>query len=259
MLKSKKSEKLQKILAHLGYGSRRKIESLIQSGMITVDGKLTILGERIKIKYKTKICLGGNLLKIKKDEKTSCRMLAYYKPEGLMCTNHDPEGRHTVFEHLPKLTGYRWISIGRLDVNTSGLLLFTTDGELANRLMHPSYEVEREYLVRIFGKIDNYKIYKLTKGIQLKDSKSKFKSFEFRSGKGMNKWFTVILTEGHNREIRRLCGAVGIQVNRLIRIRYGNIYLPKRLRKKEWVELNLSQINYLRKLVDLIDTRSSKL
>ncbi|WP_063655894.1 23S rRNA pseudouridine(2605) synthase RluB [Candidatus Arsenophonus triatominarum] len=258
-VKKQQSEKLQKVLARCGYGSRREIESFIQSGRISVDGQLATLGDRIEVKSNTKIRLDGHLLKIKEAEKTVCRILAYYKPEGELCTHHDPEGRPTVFDRLPKLTGSRWIAIGRLDINTCGLLLFTVDGELANRLMHPRHEVEREYAVRVFGEINDAKIRQLTKGIQLEDGEANFKTLKFRGGEGMNQWFNVTLTEGRNREVRRLWEAVGIQVSRLIRVRYGDIYLPKGLPRGGWTELGLAQINYLRQLVGLTDETASKI
>ncbi|MFS1538679.1 MAG: 23S rRNA pseudouridine(2605) synthase RluB [Candidatus Phlomobacter fragariae] len=258
-VKKQKSEKLQKILASCGYGSRREIESFIQSGRISVDGHLATLGDRIEVKSNTKIRLDGHLLKINEAEKTVCRILAYYKPEGELCTHNDPEGRPTVFDRLPKLTGSRWIAIGRLDVNTCGLLLFTTDGELANRLMHPRHEVEREYAVRVFGEINDAKIRQLTKGVQLEDGEANFKTLTFRGGEGMNQWFNVSLTEGRNREVRRLWEAVGTQVSRLIRVRYGDIYLPKGLPRGGWTELGLVQINYLRQLVGLTDETASKI
>ncbi|MGP1871333.1 MAG: 23S rRNA pseudouridine(2605) synthase RluB [Arsenophonus sp.] len=253
-IKKQKSEKLQKALARSGYGSRREMEVFIQLGKISVNGQLATLGDRIEVKHNTKIRLNGNLLKIKETEKEVCRILAYYKREGELCTRNDPKGRSTVFDFLPKLITSRWIAIGRLDINTSGLLLFTTDGELANRLMHPSHEIEREYLVRIFGEINDTKINFLTKGIQLEDGRSNFKTFTFRGGEGVNRWFNIILTEGRNREVRRLFRTVDIEISRLIRVRYGNIFLPKRLPRGGWIELSLVQKNYLYKLVSLENT-----
>ena len=147
------SEKLQKVLARAGHGSRREIETMIEAGRVSVDGKVAKLGDRVEVTPAMKIRLDGHVLSIKESEEVVCRVLAYYKPEGELCTRSDPEGRPTVFDRLPKLRGSRWVAVGRLDVNTSGLLLFTTDGELANRLMHPSREVEREYAVRVFGEL----------------------------------------------------------------------------------------------------------
>lgn len=255
--KPQKTEKLQKILARSGHGSRREIETFLQAGRISVDGKIATLGDRVEVTSATKIRLDGRLLAIKEPEKEICRVMAYYKPEGELCTRHDPEGRPTVFNRLPKLTGARWIAVGRLDVNTSGLLLFTTDGELANRLMHPSREVEREYAVRVFGEINDAKIRQLTQGVQLEDGPASFKTVSYRGGEGMNQWFNVTLTEGRNREVRRLWESVGVQVSRLIRVRYGDIDLPKGLPRGGWTELGLEQTNYLRELVELpVETES---
>lgn len=183
----------------------------------------------------------------------------YYKPEGEVCTRHDPQGRATVFDRLPKLTGSRWIAVGRLDINTSGLLLFTTDGKLANRLMHPSMEVEREYSVRVFGQVDDAMLNRLKKGVQLEDGLANFKTIKAVGGMGINQWFDVVLTEGRNREVRRLWESQGIQVSRLIRIRYGNIRLMKSLPRGGWEEMNLENVNYLRELVGLPAETQSKL
>ncbi|CAM3959548.1 23S rRNA pseudouridine(2605) synthase RluB [Xenorhabdus thuongxuanensis] len=248
---SDKTEKLQKVLARSGHGSRREIEGYIQQGRISVDGKIATLGDRIEVNPAIKIRLDGRILNIKEPQKTVCRVLAYYKPEGELCTRHDPEGRPTVFDRLPKMQGARWIAVGRLDINTSGLLLFTTDGELANRLMHPSREVEREYAVRVFGEVDNAKLRQLTQGVQLEDGPASFKTIAFKGGEGINQWYNVTLTEGRNREVRRLWEAVGVQVSRLIRVRYGDIDLPKGLPRGGWAELGLEQTNYLRQLVEL--------
>ncbi len=256
-VKPQKTEKLQKILARSGHGSRREIETFLQAGRISVDGKIATLGDRVEVTPATKIRLDGRLLATKEPEKEICRVMAYYKPEGELCTRHDPEGRPTVFNRLPRLTGARWIAVGRLDVNTSGLLLFTTDGELANRLMHPSREVEREYAVRVFGEINEAKIRQLTQGVQLEDGPASFKTVSYRGGEGMNQWFNVTLTEGRNREVRRLWESVGVQVSRLIRVRYGDIDLPKGLPRGGWTELGLEQTNYLRELVELpVETES---
>ncbi|MFI0489122.1 MAG: 23S rRNA pseudouridine(2605) synthase RluB, partial [Yersinia sp. (in: enterobacteria)] len=165
----------------------------------------------------------------------------------------------TVFDRLPKLRGSRWVAVGRLDVNTSGLLLFTTDGELANRLMHPSREVEREYAVRVFGLIDDEKIKQLSRGVQLEDGPAAFRTISFQGGEGQNLWYNVTLTEGRNREVRRLWEAVGVQVSRLIRVRYGDINLPKGLPRGGWAELDLKATNYLRQLVEMDSETVSKL
>ncbi|MDX7987209.1 23S rRNA pseudouridine(2605) synthase RluB [Xenorhabdus sp. 12] len=248
---SDKTEKLQKVLARSGHGSRREIEGYIQQGRISIDGKTATLGDRIEVKPSVKIRLDGRILNIKEPQKDICRVLAYYKPEGELCTRHDPEGRPTVFDRLPRMQGARWIAVGRLDINTCGLMLFTTDGELANRLMHPSREVEREYAVRVFGEVDNAKLRQLTQGVQLEDGPASFKTITFKGGEGINQWYNVTLTEGRNREVRRLWESVGVQVSRLIRVRYGDINLPKGLPRAGWSELGLEQTNYLRQLVGL--------
>ncbi len=256
--KSQRTEKLQKILARSGHGSRREIEGYLQEGRISIDGVKAKLGDRIDANSTAKIRLDGRILSIREAQKDVCRVLAYYKPESELCTRSDPQGRPTVFQRLPRLNSARWIAVGRLDVNTSGLLLFTTDGELANRLMHPSREVEREYAVRVFGEIDDAKIRQLTRGVQLEDGPASFRSVSYRGGEGINQWYNVSLTEGRNREVRRMWEAVGVQVSRLIRVRYGDIDLPKGLPRGGWVELGLNQINYLRQLVELNDETVTK-
>ncbi|ELZ9635795.1 23S rRNA pseudouridine(2605) synthase RluB [Proteus mirabilis] len=256
--KSQRTEKLKKILARSGHGSRREIEGYLQEGRISIDGVKAKLGDRIDANSTAKIRLDGRILSIREAQKDVCRVLAYYKPEGELCTRSDPQGRPTVFQRLPRLNSARWIAVGRLDVNTSGLLLFTTDGELANRLMHPSREVEREYAVRVFGEIDDAKIRQLTRGVQLEDGPASFRSVSYRGGEGINQWYNVSLTEGRNREVRRMWEAVGVQVSRLIRVRYGDIDLPKGLPRGGWVELGLNQINYLRQLVELNDETVTK-
>lgn len=252
------SEKLQKVLANSGHGSRREIEAMIKEGRISVDGKIATLGDRVEADAPLKVRIDGHLVSIREPADDICRVLAYYKPEGELCTRKDPEGRPTVFDRLPNLRGSRWIAVGRLDINTSGLLLFTTDGELANRLMHPSREVEREYAVRVFGEISDEKIRKLTKGVQLEDGPAAFKKITFSGGEGMNLWFNVTLTEGRNREVRRIWEAVDVQVSRLIRVRYGDLPLPKGLPRGGWTEFGLEEVNYLRTLVELPEETRSK-
>lgn len=251
-------EKLQKILARAGQGSRREIEEVIAQGRVSVDGQIATLGDRVQVSSSTKIRIDGNLVSIIPTQKEVCRVLMYYKPEGELCTRSDPEGRATVFDRLPRLTGARWIAVGRLDINTSGLLLFTTDGELANRLMHPSREVEREYSVRVFGNVDEAMLQRLRKGVQLEDGPANFKQIKAVGGMGINQWFDVTLTEGRNREVRRLWESQGIQVSRLIRIRYGNIKLEKGLPRGGWEEMGLEQVNYLRQLVGLAAETETK-
>jgi 23S rRNA pseudouridine2605 synthase len=244
------SEKLQKVLARAGHGSRRELETLIRSGRVSVNGKVAVLGERLEDESAV-IRIDGHVVSMKADEELVCRVLAYYKPEGELCTRHDPEGRRTVFDRLPKIRGSRWISVGRLDANTSGLLLFTTDGELANRLMHPSRQVEREYLVRVFGEINEQKIKNLVRGVELEDGVARFEDVVYAGGEGMNHTFYVVINEGRNREVRRLWESQDTTVSRLKRVRYGDIFLDKALPRGGWVELSLSEVNYLRKLVEL--------
>ena len=253
------SEKLQKVLARAGHGSRREIETIVSAGRVSVDGKIATLGDRVEVNASLKIRIDGHLVRVQEGETQICRVLAYYKPEGELCTRNDPEGRPTVFDRLPRLNGARWIAVGRLDVNTCGLLLFTTDGELANRLMHPSREVEREYAVRVFGQIDDDKIRQLSVGVQLEDGPAAFKTLKFGGGEGLNQWYNVTLTEGRNREVRRLWEAVGVQVSRLIRVRYGDIPLPKGLPRGGYTEMDLTSVNYLRQLVDMPEETETKL
>ncbi len=252
-------EKLQKVLARAGQGSRREIEAMIAENRVSVDGKIAALGDRVDVNSGVKIRIDGHIVNLLQAQKEVCRVLMYYKPEGELCTRHDPEGRATVFDRLPRLTGSRWIAVGRLDINTSGLLLFTTDGELANRLMHPSREVEREYSVRVFGQVDDAMLSRLRKGVQLEDGPANFKEIKAVGGTGLNQWFDVTLMEGRNREVRRLWESQGIQVSRLIRIRYGNIKLMKTLPRGGWEEMDLQNVNYLRELVGLPPETESKL
>ena len=250
-MKKLNSEKLQKVLANLGNGSRREIEAMIVAGKISVDGKIATLGDRVDVNANPKIRINGHLVQLRSKEKEVCRVLVYYKPEGEICSRHDPQGRANVFERLPRIKNARWINIGRLDINTSGLLLFTTDGELANRLMHPRHEIEREYAVRVFGNITDQQLNQLRKGVQLEDGPAAFNSIKPQGGDGLNQWFNVVITEGRNREVRRMWEAVGVQVSRLLRIRYGNITLPKGLSRGTWMELGIDSVNYLRQLVGL--------
>lgn len=252
-------EKLQKVLARAGKGSRREIEAMIEKGLVSVDGKMAKLGDRVDVHSGVKIRINGEIVNLTHAQKEMCRVLMYYKPEGELCTRVDPQGRATVFDRLPRLTGSRWIAVGRLDINTSGLLLFTTDGELANRLMHPSHEVEREYAVRVFGQVDDAMIGRLRRGVQLEDGMANFTSIKAAGGQGMNQWFNVTLMEGRNREVRRLWESQDIQVSRLIRVRYGNIELMKSLPRGGWEEMPLKQVNYLRELVGLPPETQSKL
>lgn len=244
------SDKLQKVLANAGIGSRREMEKWIEAGRISVNGKLATLGDRVE--PADKIRVDGNPLNTPNDA-PACRVLMYNKPEGELCSRKDPEGRATVFDRLPAIKNGRWIAVGRLDINTSGLLLFTNDGELANRLMHPKHEVEREYSVRVFGEVEDMMLKRLTKGVQLEDGEAKFTEIVKKPGdeESQNTWYNVSLSEGRNREVRRLWESQGLQVSRLIRVRYGTLELQKRLPQGGWVELGLPDLNTLRKSVQL--------
>ncbi|NMP17585.1 23S rRNA pseudouridine(2605) synthase RluB [Thalassotalea sp. Y01] len=249
------SEKLQKVLARAGKGSRREMEGVISQGRVSVDGKVAYLGDRVD--GTEQIRIDGHAVKIADAESQPCRVLVYNKPEGEMCTRKDPEGRPTVFDRLPKIDGSRWVAVGRLDINTSGMLIFTNDGELANRLMHPSHEVEREYAVRVFGEIDEAMLQRLRHGVKLEDGMAKFNKITYTGGEGRNHWFHVVLTEGRNREVRRLWESQDVQVSRLIRVRYGDLQMDRRLPMGGWVELGLKDVNYYRKLVSLtVETQS---
>jgi 23S rRNA pseudouridine2605 synthase len=250
-------EKLQKVLARAGKGSRREMEKVIDAGRVSVDGKVSKLGDRVGPNQQ--IRLDGHVVKIEAEENRVCRVLMYNKPEGELCTRKDPEGRPTVFDRLPRLDGERWIAVGRLDVNTSGLLLFTNDGELANRLMRPSYEIEREYAVRVFGEVETATLKTLTTGVELEDGMAKFLKVTPRPGEGINRWYNVLLTEGRNREVRRLWQSQGVDVSRLIRVRYGTLSLNPKLPQGGWEELALEDVNYFRKSVQLPNETETKL
>ncbi len=243
--KNDNTEKLQKVLARAGVASRRAAEEWIAAGRIKVNGQLAKIGDRVNLTDKISvdnILLGPHALELKKT-----RVLLYHKPEGEICTRSDPQNRPTVFDHLPVLRKGRWVMIGRLDFNTSGLLIFTTDGELANKFMHPSHQIEREYAVRIYGEVDDRMTKKLKKGVELEDGLAKFKSIEFKGGEGRNAWFHVVICEGKNREVRRLWESQGVKVSRLTRVRFGSIILPPQLRAGKYVELDEMEIEDLEK------------
>ncbi|HCH70180.1 MAG TPA: 23S rRNA pseudouridine(2605) synthase RluB [Colwellia sp.] len=252
----KDSEKLQKVLARAGKGSRREIEAMISAGRVSVDGNNAYLGDRVE--GTEQIRIDGHQVKLTAQEDDLCRILMYNKPEGEMCTRKDPEGRITVFDRLPPLESGRWVAVGRLDINTSGMLLFTTDGELANRLMHPSQKVEREYAVRVFGEINEAMLQTLRAGVKLEDGMARFQKITYRGGEGRNHWFHVVLSEGRNREVRRLWESQDVQVSRLIRVRYGDMEMQRQLPLGGWTELGLKEVNYFRKLVDLTSETQSK-
>jgi 23S rRNA pseudouridine2605 synthase len=221
------SERLQKLLASAGHGSRRGIEEWIRAGRVTINDRVAALGDRAT--STDRICLDGKPLDLG-GQREKTEVLLYHKPVGEVTTRADPEGRPTVFERLPAAGSGRWIVVGRLDVNTSGLLLFTNDGDLAHRLMHPSSEIEREYRVRVRGLPSPEVIGKLRTGVQLEDGPARFDRIEVESTEGSHAWYRVCLHEGRNREVRRLFEQVGFEVSKLSRMRYGNVHLPLDLR-----------------------------
>ena len=220
-------ERIQKYLARQGAGSRRQIDALLEQGRISVNGRVAKPGA--KVAGREKIAIDGKLLRLHRQESRP-KLLLYHKPVGEICTRDDPQGRDEVFRHLPRLNQGRWVAVGRLDINTSGLLLFTTDGELANRLMHPSFEIEREYAVRVRGPVDADMLARLRDGIPLEDGEARFDEIVDAGGSGSNHWYHVVLKEGRNREVRRLWEAVGVDVSRLVRVRYDQFKLPKWLK-----------------------------
>lgn len=234
------TEKLQKVLANAGVASRRQIEIWIAEGRIQVNGQVADLGCRVD--EKVRISIDGKPFRWQAKETDRARILIYHKPEGEICTRKDPEGRATVFDHLPPLHRQRWIQVGRLDINTSGLLIFTTDGALANSLMHPRYEVEREYAVRVLGNVTPDIIANLKKGVKLEDGLGKFDEIVDAGGAGANHWYHVIIKEGRQREVRRLWESQGVTVSRLIRVRYGHAVLPRMLRAGNYQELTRREV-----------------
>ncbi len=232
------SERLQKVIARAGHGSRRQVEEWIREGRLSVNGAVAELG--CQVSEGDRITLDGKPLAVQASQasKERPRVLLYHKPVGEVTTRSDPEGRPTVFDHIPDLKTGRWITVGRLDLNTSGLLLFTTHGDLAHRLMHPSSELEREYAVRVLGEVTPAMLEALTQGVQLEDGRAHFESILDGGGKGANHWYHVILKEGRNREVRRLWESQGVKVSRLSRVRYGPILLPRRLGPGKWEDLN---------------------
>ena len=251
------TEKLQKVLARLGVGSRRELDALIAQGRVEVNGKVATVGERVEDDITVKI--DGRVVATPLSSNPKCRVLMYYKPEGELTTISDPEGRPTVFDHIPKPDTGRWIYVGRLDLNTSGLLLFTTDGELANALMHPKNAIERVYAARIYGDVSDEQISALLTGVKLKDGMAKFDKVSFQGGDGRNAWYHVSLKEGRNREVRRLWEGVGLKVSRLIRIKYAGLALDETLKTGQYRELTLSEINNIRALSGLKSLSDSQI
>lgn len=242
-------ERIQKVLSHLGIGSRRDIERWIADGRVKVNGAVATLGQRLE--GNETITVDDRVVSIKELAPLR-RVIIYNKPEGEVCTRSDPEGRPTVFERLPRLKMGRWINIGRLDINTSGLLLFTTDGELANRLMHPSYQMDREYAVRVRGEVSEEMMETLKTGVMLEDGLAKFSDIQAApEGDGLNRWYHCVVMEGRNREVRRLWESQGLVVSRLKRVRFGPVFLTASLSVGRWREMDQRELDILSSEVGL--------
>ena len=241
------SERLQKVLSQAGFGSRREMERWIEGGLVHLNGVQAKLGDSATAE--DKISVKGRIIENPLQLESKTRVLLYHKPIGEISSRRDPKFSKTVFDNLPHLKQGRWVQVGRLDLNTSGLLIFTNNGELANRLMHPRYELEREYAVRVYGQVSDDAIKALMKGVTLEDGVAKFKRIESRGGEGTNSWYHVVLSEGRNREVRRLWESQGVEVSRLIRIRYGDITMPRSLARGDFVELTPKEVDVFLKKV----------
>ena len=245
-------EKLQKFLANRGYGSRRQVEQWISDGRVRLNNSVAKIGDRVSIN--DSIFLDNK--KVRSRELVETHIIVYNKPEGLVSTTKDTRGRPLVFDNLPPLKRGKWISVGRLDINTSGLMLFTTNGELANRLMHPKYSIDRKYLVRVYGKVEKKNIEALKKGILIGDEYSRFKNIEYKNEVlkdqvRLNNWFQVTLGSGKNREVRSLWESQGFEVSRLKRISYGPVILPSFVRPGNYSYLSEKEVAQLANLVNL--------
>jgi 23S rRNA pseudouridine2605 synthase len=241
------SDRIQKLIANAGYGSRRWAERLIEQGRISINNQEAKLGDKAIIS--DKVTIDGRLIDLGRYAEEETKVLILNKQAGVICSNKDEEGRQSVFEFLPDNT--RWVMVGRLDLNTSGLLLFTNNGDLANKLMHPSSEIDREYAVRVLGKVEDEHIKKLTNGIELEDGFAKFHRVTLGGGEGANRWYHVVVREGRKREVRRLWEALDFKVSRLIRTRFSDIRLPEKLRANQSEYLKPKQVQALLKSVDL--------
>ncbi len=243
--------RVQKMLARAGLGSRRQIEQWIIDGKVFINGHLAKLGDQCSVR--DRVVVNGHQINLVKRSSVPTRVLVYHKPVGEVVTRRDPDGRPVVFTQLPKLETGRWIAVGRLDIATQGLLLVTTNGELANRLMHPQHEFEREYAVRIFGQVNDAMLKRLTAGVELEDGPARFDKLEAAGGEGANQWFHVVVKEGRNRLVRRLWESQGVTVSRLIRLRFGEIGLPPRLKARTFMELQPPELARLMRAVGLTE------
>jgi 23S rRNA pseudouridine2605 synthase len=241
------SDRIQKLIANAGYGSRRWAERLIEQGRISINNQEAKLGDKAIIT--DKVTIDGRLIDLGRYSEDETKVLILNKQAGVICSNKDEEGRQSVFEFLPDNT--RWVMVGRLDLNTSGLLLFTNNGDLANKLMHPSSQIDREYAVRVLGKVEDEHIKKLTNGIELEDGFAKFHRVTLGGGEGANRWYHVVVREGRKREVRRLWEALDFKVSRLIRTRFSDIRLPEKLRANQSEYLKPKQVQALLNSVDL--------
>jgi 23S rRNA pseudouridine2605 synthase len=242
-------ERLQKKLAEAGFGSRREIEHWISDGRLKINGRIAKLGDRVS--DKDTILLDDRPVSSKKLASFQHKTIIYNKPEGELVTRSDPEGRKTVFDHLPKPEQGRWIAVGRLDINSAGLLLLTTDGALANALMHPSSTIEREYAVRVMGEVTEEMLKTLVNGTTLEDGFARFEDIVESGGSGINRWYHVVIMEGRKREVRRLWESVGVKVNRLKRVRFGNIFLDSSVKVGQWRDLDNKELKGLEELAGM--------
>jgi len=241
------SERIQKLIANAGYGSRRWAERLIEQGRVSLNNHDVKLGDKAVLNDKVRI--DGKLIDLKRYAETETKVLILNKQAGFICSTKDDKGRKSVYDLLPENT--RWIMVGRLDLNTSGLLLFTNNGELANKLMHPSAQIDREYAVRVLGKVKEEHIKKLTNGVELEDGFAKFHKVTQGGGEGANRWYRVVIRDGRKREVRRLWEFLNFKVSRLIRIRFGDIRLPDKLRSNQSEYLKPKQVQALLNSVNL--------
>lgn len=244
--KSEQPERIQKLLAQAGVGSRRQVEKWIVDGSIHVNGEVATLGDKITTRDIVK--LRGRPVKLAGKIMVDTQVLIYHKPIGEIVSKNDPEGRPSAFKRLPRLESGRWISVGRLDLNTQGLLMFTNDGDLANKLMHPSHQIDREYAVRIMGVVTKEMLERLVNGVELEDGKARFEDIHESGGEGINRWFHVVVSEGRNRVVRRLWESQDCKVSRLIRVRYGTVFLPPGLPAGRHQMLDKKEIQALKRI-----------